>query len=152
VQITVGKIRKFSITLVFVSRSYFPHRSPRFALPDCCSQSSPIRRRCRNFCFEVFLGRFEDAYLSWYFHGMGWYLSYVRDWSFHKMGLIWMAPSLKPESRWFNPEAASNFLNQIVNPFVPLAHPSTPDHVTLPISSTRPIITSISLSLFILDP
>jgi hypothetical protein len=29
---------------------------------------------------------------------------------------------LKPESRWYNPEAASNSLNHIANPLAPLAH------------------------------
>jgi hypothetical protein len=63
-----------------------------------------------------------------------------------------MAPSLNPESHWFNPESASNSLNQMVNPLVPLAHPRTPDRVTPPIGYAGPIVTSVSMSLFILDP
>jgi hypothetical protein len=55
VQITVGNIKKCSTSIVFGSRSDFPQRSPRFALTYCCSQSSQIRRRCRNFHFKVFL-------------------------------------------------------------------------------------------------
>jgi hypothetical protein len=62
-----------------------------------------------------------------------------------------MAPSLKSGSRWFNPEAASNYLNQIVNHLIPLAHPRTPGRVTPPIGFNRPIVTSIGLSLFILN-
>jgi hypothetical protein len=63
-----------------------------------------------------------------------------------------MAPSLKPESRWFNLEAASNPLNPIVNPLTPLAHQKAPDHVAPPIGSARPIVTPIGSSVIILDP
>jgi hypothetical protein len=50
--------------------------------------------------FWRFLGGFEDTHMSWYFHGMMWCLSYVRDCSFRKTGLIYMSISLKLESRW----------------------------------------------------
>jgi hypothetical protein len=69
------------------------------------------------FSFWSFLGGFKDGHLSWCFNNMMGYLYYVRDCSFHKTGLIQMAPSLKPESCWFNPEAALNSL-KIVNPLV----------------------------------
>jgi hypothetical protein len=55
VQITVGKMRKYSITLVFSSRSYSSQVSTIIAFSDCCLQSSQIWHRCQNFHFEVFL-------------------------------------------------------------------------------------------------
>jgi hypothetical protein len=60
-----------------------------------------------------------DGHLSWCFNNMMGHLSYICDCSFGKMSLIKMAPSLKHDSYWYNPEAASNSLNQIVNPLIP---------------------------------
>jgi hypothetical protein len=52
-----------------------------------------------------------------------------------------MAPSLKPESRWFDPKAASNPLNPSINPPAHLAHQKAPVCVVPPIGYARPIVT-----------
>jgi hypothetical protein len=45
-------MRKFYVMVVFNSWSDFPQRSPRFAISNCCSQSSQIWRRCQWFCLR----------------------------------------------------------------------------------------------------
>jgi hypothetical protein len=52
---TIGKRKKYSITLVFDSSLDSSHISTRIKFSDCCLQSSQIWRRCQNFRFEVFL-------------------------------------------------------------------------------------------------
>jgi hypothetical protein len=63
VQITVGKRRKYSITLVFISWSYSRLVSIRIEFSDCYSQSSQILRICQKFLFWSFLGRFKDGHM-----------------------------------------------------------------------------------------
>jgi hypothetical protein len=50
--------------VVFNSWSDFPQSSPRFAISDCCSLPSQIRRRCQHFCFRS-CWRIEHAHLPW---------------------------------------------------------------------------------------
>jgi hypothetical protein len=85
VQITVGTMRKYSITLVFSSWSNYRHVSTKIAVSNCCLQWSQIWCRCQIFCFEVFL-----VIQGWrpitVFISMMWCLSYIHDCYFHKMG------------------------------------------------------------------
>jgi hypothetical protein len=55
VQITFGKIRKYSITLVIISWSYSRQISTIIAFSDCILQSSQVWHWCQNFHFEIFL-------------------------------------------------------------------------------------------------
>jgi hypothetical protein len=53
-QVTVGNMEKYSITLVISSWSDFSNISTRIAFPDCILQSSQIWCQCQKICFEVF--------------------------------------------------------------------------------------------------
>jgi hypothetical protein len=152
VKITVGNIRECYKTLVFGSRSDFPQSSPKFALTDCCSQSSQIRHRCHNFCFEVF---FADSRMPTY-HGIstawcGVYLISVIDlftrwvssswlylWSMIHIGIALKPPWTLCINLWVLQLLWLIKMHLIMLPSL--------------IGPTRPIVILISPSLYILDP
>jgi hypothetical protein len=88
IKITVGKRRKYSINLVFSSWSDSSHISTRIEFFWLLVTVKSDLTSVPTFLFWSFLGGFEKAHLSWYFHGMMWCLSYICDCSFHKMSLI----------------------------------------------------------------
>jgi hypothetical protein len=137
-QITVGKIIKCSTMLVFGSRSDFPQRSSWFALTYYCSQSSQIRRRCRNFCFDVFLVDSRMATCVVLQHHDGAFILFplfstrgLCHWILNCVGVI-----LEPT--W-------TLLNRNVNHFAPSVHQGALDRVAPPIGSTKPIVTFSAL-------
>jgi hypothetical protein len=85
VLITVRKMRKSPMTLLFDSRSNSYPISIRFAFPDCYVWSSQIGRRCQNYSFWHLAGGFKDGHFCWHFISILWGLPCIRANSFHKM-------------------------------------------------------------------
>jgi hypothetical protein len=95
-KITIGKLKKSSMTFLFESQSDSYHISTRFAFPDCYVWLSQIRHWCRKFLFWCLACRFEDDHFLWCFSSILWCVSYICDSSFHKMMSIPIPKSIFP--------------------------------------------------------